>query len=880
MLGPAHRAIAEAEVNIAEALGEEALEGAVQKRLDALDREDLAGQLGEDGGLIAAAGADLEDAVRRAKIEALSHEGDDIGLADGLAVANGGSAVGVGVGFELGREVILAHDHAHGVQHADVGDSPLDELLLDHLFLRRRVPQLLHIDSLFWPHLTALPGCPIVATMAGGSFDSARIITLLTDFGLQDWYVATMKGVLIAACPRAPLVDITHRVPPGDILCASITLERAIDGFPPGTVHLAVIDPGVGSARRILAVRIAEQWIICPDNGLITWAWQRHPGGKAYEVTWRPKRSSSTFHGRDIMAPVAGMIAEGSEIEAIGRPIEDPILLDVKVAPPTAKSAQIIHIDHFGNATTNLPASVAEANPRAQYHIGQRNVGRLKRTYTDVAPGQPLALIGSSGLLEIAVRDGSAAKALGLRGGDVVYLHDPDHSTQVLRELDKQHIWHPFTPMSLWLESEPLVISAAEGMHLIDTDGNRYLDGVSSLWCNVHGHRVPEIDEAVREQLDCVAHTTMLGLASEASIRLADRLMKIVPGNLKKVFYSDSGATATEIAFKLAVQYWYNVGRPEKNQFIGFGEAYHGDTFGAISIGRTELFHRAYFPLLFKTHFAPTPFVYRPPTGMGDAQPADAEAVKRYCLGKLEQLLQEHGKNIAAIAIEPLVQGAAGMIVQPAGFLAEVRRLATQYDVLLICDEVATGFGRTGRMFAVEHEGVEPDLMCVAKGITGGYLPLSATFATQRIFDAFLGRPTEGKTFFHGHTYTGNPLACAAAVASLDLFAKKGLAERVGEKARALSGMLEELRDLPHVGDIRQKGFMVGIELVRDKEMRRAFDPALRVGHAVCKGLRSRGVILRPLGDVIVLMPPLAMGVDDIQTIVSAIRAELQELAL
>ena len=446
------------------------------------------------------------------------------------------------------------------------------------------------------------------------------------------------------------------------------------------------------------------------------------------------------------------------------------------------------------------------------------------------------------------------------------------YTTDELRALDKQHLWHPFTPMKLWLESEPLVITAAEGMHLIDSDGNRYLDGVSSLWCNVHGHRIPEIDAAVRVQLDRVAHTTMLGLASEPAILLADRLMKLVPPNLKKVFYSDAGATATEVAFKLAAQYWFNVGRPEKNEFVGFSEAYHGDTVGAMSVGRVRAFHKPYFPMLFKVHFAPTPYVYRSDT------PHDPEAVSRKCLAGLESILREHGRHVAAVAIEPIVQGAAGMIVQPPGFLREVSRLAREYDVLLIADEVATGFGRTGRMFACEHEGVQPDLMCVAKGITGGYLPLAATFATRPIFDAFLGEPAEGRTFFHGHTYTGNPLACAAAIASLDLFEKNELVPAVRQKSAGLSAMLEELRDLPHVGDVRQRGFMVGIELVKDRKTRQPFDPKLRVGAAVCNRVRRHGVILRPLGDVVVLMPPPAMELPDLRTIVTAVETEVAAL--
>lgn len=440
-------------------------------------------------------------------------------------------------------------------------------------------------------------------------------------------------------------------------------------------------------------------------------------------------------------------------------------------------------------------------------------------------------------------------------------------TTEQLRKLDQQHIWHPFTAMKLWLESDPLVIVAGEGMHLIDSDGNRYLDGVSSLWCNVHGHRVPEIDDAIRAQLGKISHTTMLGLASEQAILLADRLMKIVPRGLTKVFYSDAGATATEIAFKLAVQYWFNVGKSQKNEFIGFGEAYHGDTVGAMSIGRMPTFHRPYFPMLFKVHFVPTP---------GEGQNAQGGGQK--CLKALESVLKERAGHIAAICIEPIVQGAGGMLVQPDGFLREVRRLADQYDVLLVCDEVATGFGRTGRMFACEHEGISPDIMCAAKGITGGYLPLAATFATQRIFDAFLGDPSEGKTFYHGHTYTGNPLACAAAIASLDLFEKNKLIQSVQQKSKTLATMLAEVTKLPNVLEVRQKGFMVGIELCSDKSTRTAFDPKLRTGARVCQNLRKHGVILRPLGDVIVMMPPLAMELEQLRTIVDAVVTEVNAI--
>jgi len=461
------------------------------------------------------------------------------------------------------------------------------------------------------------------------------------------------------------------------------------------------------------------------------------------------------------------------------------------------------------------------------------------------------------------------------------------HTTEHLRHLDKQFVWHPFTHMQQWLrdDHQPLIITAAEGMHLIDSDGNRYLDGVSSLWCNVHGHRVSEIDAAIRAQLGRVAHTTMLGLASEPAILLAQRLIQIAPKGLAKVFYSDAGATATEVAFKLAAQYWFNIGRPEKNEFVGFTEAYHGDTVGAMSVGRTTAFHKPYFPLLFKVHYSPTPFEYRfAPDCDCNNETCDRlhcrpdSDVKTQCLACLERLLEQHHERLAAVCIEPIVQGAAGMIVHPPGFLRGVRELCDKYDVLLIADEVAVGFGRTGTMFACEHENVSPDLMCVAKGISGGYLPLAATLASQKIFDAFLGEPWEGKTFFHGHTYTGNPLACAAAMASLDLFERNDLLRAVQRKSGELAAMLEPLKDLPHVGDIRQKGFMVGIELVADKETRQPFDPKRRLGAEVCAKIRRRSVIIRPLGDVIVIMPPLAMEMSDLRKIVDAVASEVREI--
>jgi adenosylmethionine-8-amino-7-oxononanoate aminotransferase len=349
-----------------------------------------------------------------------------------------------------------------------------------------------------------------------------------------------------------------------------------------------------------------------------------------------------------------------------------------------------------------------------------------------------------------------------------------------------------------------------------------------------------------------VAHSTLLGLGQNRSIELAERLIQIAPAGLAKVFYSDSGATAVEIALKMAYQYWHNLGQQGRSKFIALREAYHGDTVGSVSVGGMELFHGIYKPLLFETLYVPTPHPYR-----FDGTP---QQCAQSSLDTMEQLLRTHAGQIAAVIVEPLVQGAAGMIVHPRGFLQGVEKLAQRYDVLLIVDEVATGFGRTGKMFACEHENVHPDLMCVAKGISGGYLPLAATLTTQRVFDAFLGRVEEFKTFYHGHTYTGNALACAAGLASLGLFDKNQTLKKMPEKIDLMRIGLEEILTLPHVGDVRQCGMMAGIELVKDKKTKQSFEYKHTVGAKVCAAMRPKGAILRPLGDVIVLMPAPAMG--------------------
>jgi adenosylmethionine-8-amino-7-oxononanoate aminotransferase len=405
---------------------------------------------------------------------------------------------------------------------------------------------------------------------------------------------------------------------------------------------------------------------------------------------------------------------------------------------------------------------------------------------------------------------------------------------------DRRYLWHPFTQQRGWEAEDPLVVTEADGCWLTDAEGRRYIDGVSSLWCTVHGHRHPVLDIAIKDQLDRVAHSTMLGLTHEPAIELAKRLVELAPPGLARVFYSDSGSTAAEIALKMAFQYWQQRGgeHARRTRFVSLREAYHGDTIGSVSVGGIDLFHEMYRPLLFDTL---------------KAEPGDA--------ADMERLLDEHGREVAAVIVEPLVQGAAGMLVHPPGYLRAVRELCDRHGVLLICDEVATGFGRTGRMFACEHEDVAPDLMCLAKGITGGYMPLAATLATERIYEGFLGEHEDFRTFFHGHTYTGNPLACAAALANLRLFEQERTIEQLQPKIEALATLLEPVAALPAVAEVRRRGFMVGIELA-------GFPVEARMGHQVTLEARRLGAVIRPLGDVVVLMPPLGIRADELRRLV------------
>lgn len=439
---------------------------------------------------------------------------------------------------------------------------------------------------------------------------------------------------------------------------------------------------------------------------------------------------------------------------------------------------------------------------------------------------------------------------------------------------DKRHLWHPFTQMQDWGKEPQVIIERGRGTYLTDILGKKYLDGVSSLWVTVHGHRKKEIDRAVSAQIRKIAHSTLLGLSNVPAVLLAERLVQIAPPGLTRVFYSDSGSTAVEIALKIAFQYWQQKGPKyrTKTGFISLREAYHGDTIGSVSVGGIDLFHKIYRPLLFGTIKIESPHCYRCP--LGETYPGCRLA----CAGHAEKVIRRHSRNTAALIIEPLVQGAAGMLVQPPGYLRKIRQLCARYDILMIADEVATGFGRTGKMFACEHEGVAPDLLCMAKGLTGGYLPLAATLTTEAIYRGFLGEYSEFKTFFHGHTYTGNPLACAAALANLELFRKEKLLQQLRTKIALLAEMLEGFKTLDHVGEVRQRGFMVGIELVKEKATKKPYPIEAKMGMRVTRECRKRGLIIRPLGNVIVLMPPLSISPNELARMLRIARASIKEV--
>lgn len=431
---------------------------------------------------------------------------------------------------------------------------------------------------------------------------------------------------------------------------------------------------------------------------------------------------------------------------------------------------------------------------------------------------------------------------------------------------DKQHVWHPFTPMGEYIEGDPIIIERGKGVQLQDTEGRWYYDGVSSVWLNVHGHGAEPINEAVRQQLDKVAHSTTLGQGNVPSTRLAKRLVEAGPPDLNRVFYSDSGATAVEIALKMAVQYWANQGREQKRYVMGFTNNYHGDTIGAMGVAPDDVFHWPFLYMLPDHPRVPYPYPYR-----CEFDSATKKQCLQQCLKHLEQQLKQREDELAALIVEP-VEGAGGMIVPPEGFLCGLRKLCNQYEVLLIVDEVATGFGRTGPLFACGAENITPDILCLGKGITGGYLPVAATMATEAIFEKFLGG--RKKALLHGHSYTGNQLGCAAALASLDLL--EDLLPELPPKITYINERLSAFKELPFVGNVRQRGFMCGIELVADTDTKRLFPAEAQVGYRVSDAARERGMLIRPLGRNVIFMPPLAASREELAEMLDILYASFQ----
>ena len=442
-----------------------------------------------------------------------------------------------------------------------------------------------------------------------------------------------------------------------------------------------------------------------------------------------------------------------------------------------------------------------------------------------------------------------------------------------LKHADHQYLWHPFTQMRAWLDDDPIVIERGEGNYLIDVNGKRYLDGVASLWCNVHGHRKAELDEALSEQSGRIAHSTMLGLSNAPSIELARELISIAPAGLSRVFYSDSGAEAVEVAVRMAAQYWQLTGHPRRKLFLSLAEAYHGDTVGSVSLGYSDPFHRYIRSMLFPVLKADPPHAYRFYRGMS-ADEADERALQA-----ARELIERNREELAALVIEPLMQGAAGMWAHSARFLRGIAELAQSAGALVIFDEVATGFGRTGKMFASEHAGVVPDLLCLGKGITGGYLPLAATLASEAIFSAFLGEPQEFRAFFYGHTYTGNPLAAAVATANLRIFRDELVVERTQPLSdRMKRGLADRFAAHPHIADVRQWGMMAGVELMDDPSARRAYPYERLTGAKVARAARKGGILIRPLGDVMVFVPPLSITAAEIDLLLDATLEAIDEV--
>lgn len=449
----------------------------------------------------------------------------------------------------------------------------------------------------------------------------------------------------------------------------------------------------------------------------------------------------------------------------------------------------------------------------------------------------------------------------------------PFPTREELHAWDRRHVWHPFTQMA---EYESLLIERGEGVWLFDIDGNRYLDGTSSLWCNIHGHNHPRLNAALIEQIGKLSHATQLGAGNSTTVRFVRKLLDLAPPRLEHAFLSGDGATAVEAALKMAFQYQQQRPdpHPEKQKFMAFSGAYHGDTLGDVSVGDLELFHKTFAPLLFSVVREPYPDASHPPPGVG------RDELLSYSLKSVETTLQRHHAELAACVIEPLVQGAAGMTMHPPGFLRGVRELTRKYDVLLIADEVAVGMGRTGTLFACAQEEVVPDFLCLAKGLTGGYLPLAAVLTTTQVWNAFLGPYEAACAFYHGHTYAGNPLGAAVALATLEVFEEERTLENLPPKIRRLEERLARLANHPHVGDVRQRGLIAGIELVRDKAAGIPYPWAEQWGLRVCRAARKYGILTRPLGSVLVVMPPLSITLDELDFLLDGLARAIDEVTL
>lgn len=445
-------------------------------------------------------------------------------------------------------------------------------------------------------------------------------------------------------------------------------------------------------------------------------------------------------------------------------------------------------------------------------------------------------------------------------------------STDALVAADRRNVWHPFTQHRQWSASRPIVIESGHGCWLTDTDGRSWLDGNSSLWVNIWGHDREEVLTAIREQIERLPHATFLGLTNPPAIHTAERLIELSPEGLTRAFFSENGAAAVEVALKMAFAYHRHRGDHGRDLFVCLDNAYHGDTLGAVSVGGFDPFHALYGPLLFETRRIPSPYCYRCPLAL------EHPSCDLACADALEDVLATEGHRIAGVITEPLVQGAAGIITAPDGHLRRLREICDRHGVLLIVDEVATGFGRTGATFACDLEDVQPDLMAVGKGLTGGYLPMSATLATEAIFEAFLGNPEDGRTLFHGHSYAGNPAAAAAAAASLELFVKEDLPATARALAKVFEEELNAFDDLAHVGEVRRRGIMCGVEIVQDRATKAPFPSSSAIGAAVCERLREDGIILRPLGDTLVLMPAPVMQEDDLRFLVQRTAAATDEV--